>query len=92
MKIIKRRIMFVNVGASNTLVVIACGMEAVFIKYLDIGGRLLDDAVSKHLKLSPADAASLRSRNGDGRSRTKRSGSRPRHYRIDQAHFGPPGT
>jgi type IV pilus assembly protein PilM len=60
--------MFVNIGASNTLVVIACGMEAVFIKYLDIGGRLLDDAVSKHLKLSPADAASLRSRNGDGRT------------------------
>ena len=64
----KRRIMYVNVGASNTLVVIACGMEAVFIKYLDIGGRLLDEAVSKHLKLSPADAASLRSRNCDGRA------------------------
>ncbi len=35
----QRRTMFVNIGASNTLVVIACGMEAVFIKYLDIGGR-----------------------------------------------------
>jgi type IV pilus assembly protein PilM len=64
----KRRIMYVNVGASNTLVVIACGMEAVFIKYLDIGGRLLDSAVSKHVKLSLIDAASLRSRNGDGRA------------------------
>ena len=64
----KRRIMFVNVGASNTLVVIACGLEAVFIKYLDIGGRLLDEAVSKHLKLSLAEATSLRSHNGDGRA------------------------
>jgi type IV pilus assembly protein PilM len=63
----QRRIIYVNVGASNTLVVIACAMEAVFVKYLDIGGRLLDEAVSKHLKLSPADAASLRSRNGDRR-------------------------
>jgi type IV pilus assembly protein PilM len=61
----KRRFMFVNMGASNTLVVIACGMEAVFIKYLDLGGRHLDEAVSKHLKISPADAASLRSRNGE---------------------------
>lgn len=61
----KRRMMFVNVGASNTLVVIACGMEAVFIKYLDIGGRHLDEAVSKNLKLSTADAASLRSRNAN---------------------------
>jgi type IV pilus assembly protein PilM len=60
-----RRIMFVNIGASNTLVVIACGMEAVFIKYLDVGGRMLDEAVSKRLKLPPADAASLRSRNSD---------------------------
>jgi len=63
----RRRIIFVNVGASSTLVVIACGMEAVFVKYLDIGGRQLDDAVAKHLKLSPADAAALRRHNGDRR-------------------------
>ena len=60
-----RRTMFVNIGASNTLVVIARGMEAVFVKYLDIGGRHLDDAVSKRLKLSPADAAALRRHNYD---------------------------
>jgi type IV pilus assembly protein PilM len=65
---LKRRIIYVNVGASNTLVVIARGMEAVFIKYLDIGGRMLDEAVSKHLKLSPTDAASLRIRSGDRRA------------------------
>ena len=64
----QRRIMYVNIGASNTLVVIACGMEAVFIKYLDIGGRMLDEAVSKHLKLSPADAAALRSHYSDHRA------------------------
>jgi type IV pilus assembly protein PilM len=61
----KRRIMFVNMGASNTLVVIACGWEAFFIKYLDIGGRHLDEAVSKHLKLPPAEAASLRNHNSE---------------------------
>jgi type IV pilus assembly protein PilM len=64
----QRRIMYVNIGASNTLVVIACGMEAVFIKYLDIGGRMLDEAVSKHLKLSPIDAAALRSHHADRRA------------------------
>ena len=64
----KRRMIFVNVGASNTLVVIACGTEAVFVKYLDIGGRQFDEAVSKHLKLPLADAATLRSRNDNRRA------------------------
>ena len=64
----KRRMMFVNVGASNTMVVIACGTEAVFVKYLEIGGRQFDEAVSKHLKLPLADAATLRSRNDNRRA------------------------
>jgi type IV pilus assembly protein PilM len=64
----QRRAMYVNIGASNTLAMIARGTEAVFIKYLDIGGRQLDDAVSKHLKLSPLDAAALRRHCGDRRA------------------------
>ncbi len=67
----QRRIMYVNVGASNTLVVIANGMDALFIKYLDIGGRHLDDAVSRHLKLSLADAMALRRHNGDRRAKER---------------------
>jgi type IV pilus assembly protein PilM len=61
-------LMFVNIGASSTSVVIARAMQSVFIKYVDIGGRHLDEAVAKHLRLSPADAASLRRHNGDRRS------------------------
>ncbi|NUQ64254.1 MAG: pilus assembly protein PilM [Pirellulales bacterium] len=60
--------MLVNLGASSTAVVIARGAGAVFIKYVDIGGRQFDEAVARHLKLSPADAASLRRHNGDRRS------------------------
>jgi type IV pilus assembly protein PilM len=64
----ERRIMFVNMGASHTLVVIAGGMAPLFVKYLDIGGRHLDDAVARHLKLSAWDAAALRRHHGDRRA------------------------
>ena len=63
----QRRVMFVNIGASTTMVVIARGPDAMFVKYMDIGGRHLDEAVSRHLKMSPADAAALRRHNGDRR-------------------------
>ena len=39
----QRRIMFANIGASNTTVVIARGSDAMFVKYVDIGGHHLDD-------------------------------------------------
>ena len=42
-------------------------MDAIFIKYLDIGGRQFDDAVSKRLKIPLADATALRRHNGDRR-------------------------
>jgi type IV pilus assembly protein PilM len=61
----QRRILFVNIGASSSLAVISRGMEAVFVKYMDIGGRMLDEAVSARLQISPADAASLRRLNSD---------------------------
>jgi type IV pilus assembly protein PilM len=64
----EQRVMFVNVGASLTVVVIARGSDAMFIKYLDVGGRHLDDAVAKHLKMSLADATALRRHNGDRRA------------------------
>ena len=64
----QRRMMFVNVGASTTMAVIAQGSDAVFVKYIDIGGRHLDEAVARRLGMSPADAAALRRHNGDRRT------------------------
>jgi len=63
-----RRVMFVNVGASNTSVIIARGSDAMFVKYVDVGGRHLDEAVARHLKMSPAEAVALRRHNGDRRA------------------------
>lgn len=40
----------------------------MFVKYVDVGGRHMDQAVAQHLKLSLADAASLRRHNGDRRA------------------------
>ncbi len=62
------RMLVVNIGASNTSVVVARGSDAMFVKYVDVGGRHMDEAVSQHLKLAPADAASLRRHNGDRRA------------------------
>jgi len=64
----QRHVMFVNVGASNTTVLIARGADAMFVKYLDAGGKQLDEAVARHLKMPLADAAALRRHNGDRRA------------------------
>jgi type IV pilus assembly protein PilM len=64
----EQRAMFVNVGATNTTVVIAEGGDALFIKYLDIGGQHMDQAVADQLQLSLADATALRRHNGDRRA------------------------
>ena len=64
----EQRAMFVNVGASATAVVIARGCHAMFMKYIDVGGRRLDEAVARHLRMSPSEATSLRRHNGDRRA------------------------
>lgn len=64
----ERRSMFVNVGASNTVVLIAEGQTPMFVKYLDIGGRHLDEAVARHLRMSLSEATALRRHNGDRRA------------------------
>jgi len=64
----QRRMMTINIGASNTTAVISRGSDAMFIKYIDIGGRHLDDAVARNLKMTPSDAAALRRHNGDRRA------------------------
>ncbi|MHB8899675.1 MAG: type IV pilus assembly protein PilM [Thermoguttaceae bacterium] len=64
----QRRMMLVNVGASSTVVLIAEGRNPMFVKYLDIGGRHLDESVARHLQMPLADAAALRRHNGDRRA------------------------
>lgn len=61
----QRRVMFVNVGASNTAAVVARGSDPMFVKYIEVGGRHFDDAVARHLKMTPGDAAALRRHNND---------------------------
>jgi type IV pilus assembly protein PilM len=63
----QRRIMILNIGASSTAVVIARGTDTIFVKYLEVGGRHFDEAVARHLKMTPADAVALRRHNGDRR-------------------------
>jgi len=65
---LQRRMMFVNMGASTSTVVIAQGPDVMFIKYVDVGGRHLDEAVAQNLKMDHDDAAALRRHNGDRRS------------------------
>jgi type IV pilus assembly protein PilM len=60
--------MLLHVGNSKTAVVIAQHSGALFIKYVDIGGAQFDDAVARHLKISPVDCALLRRRAGERRT------------------------
>ncbi len=62
-----KRMMFVRLGTYNTTVVISQDMEVFFIKYIDVGGDQLDEAVSRHLKISLEEAVTLRRHNGDRR-------------------------
>jgi type IV pilus assembly protein PilM len=64
----QRALALVNIGAASTKVVITRGSAAVFVKYLDVGGRQLDEAVAKNLRMPLAEAAALRRHNGDRRA------------------------
>lgn len=62
-----QRTMYVHVGASTTAVVIAQDSDALFIKYVDVGGRHFDEAVARLLQMKIVDAATLRRHNSDRR-------------------------
>jgi len=64
----RQRAMYLHIGATNTMVVIAQGAEALFIKYLDVNGNQMDEAVALALQMDPADASLLRRNNGDRRA------------------------
>jgi len=62
-----RRVMFVHVGHSNSVVIIAHGRRILFVKYIQSGGKQMDDAVAARLRMSAAEASALRRHNGDRR-------------------------
>ena len=61
-------VMLVHMGASNTSVVIARGGDVLFIKYIEVGGRQLDESVARYLKKKLTDAMLFRRHNGERRS------------------------
>ena len=63
----QQRVMYVHVGATSTVVVIAQGANALFVKYLDLGGSHMNDAVARGLGMEPSAATMMRMHNGDRR-------------------------
>jgi type IV pilus assembly protein PilM len=64
----KARSLVVHIGYGRTAAVIAQGTDLLFVKYIDIGGQHLDQAVARHIKMDLPEAISLRKHNGDRRS------------------------
>lgn len=64
----QQRALFVHIGATNTVAVIAGGADVLFVKYIDAGGRQMDEAVARHLKMSIEEASAFRRHNGDRRA------------------------
>ena len=65
---LKDRTMLVHVGNAATAVVIAEGDDVLFVKYIDLGGHHLDEAVARNLRMDLPEASQLRRHNGDRRS------------------------
>lgn len=63
-----QRRLFVHVGYSRTVIIIADGETILFAKYVDIGGSQMDEAAAQGLGMNVADAAALRRHNGDRRA------------------------
>lgn len=64
----RQRSVLVHVGYGSTAVIIAQGQDALFIKYVELGGKQMDDAVARHLNMPQSEAAALRRHNGDRRA------------------------
>ena len=72
----QQRVAYVHIGQTNSSVLIAQGTHAVFMKYLELGGRHFDEAVSRHLQMEPGEAWALRRHNGDRRADQQDPGGR----------------
>ncbi len=64
----EERTMSVHIGHSRTVIVIAQAEKILFIKYIELGGRQMDESVARHLHMTVPEAAALRKHNGDRRS------------------------
>lgn len=62
------RRLYVHIGNTTTAAIISQGSDVLFIKYLAIGGRHLDEAVASRLQMAPDEAWGLRRHNGDRRA------------------------
>lgn len=63
-----QRVMYVHIGSANTSVVISQEQDVLFVKYLELGGQHMDEAVARSLELPLGDAVGLRRHNGDRRA------------------------
>jgi type IV pilus assembly protein PilM len=64
----KCRALAVHIGYSRSAAVIAQGEDLLFVKYIEIGGQHLDQAVARHLRMELPEAVSLRKHSGDRRA------------------------
>ena len=61
------RMLFLHLGSTQSVVVIAEGTSILFVKYIEIGGQHLDEAVAETLSIPLNEATALRRHNGDRR-------------------------
>jgi type IV pilus assembly protein PilM len=64
----QQRTLYIHLGFSRLAILIAEGDQILFVKYVEIGGRHLDEAAARDLGMQVADAAGLRRHNGDRRA------------------------
>jgi type IV pilus assembly protein PilM len=61
-----QRALIVHIGYSSTAVIVAQNDDALFVKYIELGGRQMDEAVSRALNMDISEANALRRRDDDG--------------------------
>jgi type IV pilus assembly protein PilM len=64
----QQRTLYIHLGYSRVAVIIAEGEQTLFVKYVEIGGRQLDEAAAAGMGMKVSDAAGLRRHNGDRRA------------------------
>jgi type IV pilus assembly protein PilM len=62
------RVVYVHVGHAKTCIMIAQGPSTVFVKYIELGGKHLDEALARHSNMDLGEAWALRRHNGDRRA------------------------
>ena len=65
---VQQRTLSVHLGYSRMAAIISEGDHALFVKYIDVGGKHFDEAAARGLGMPLKDAVALRRHNGDRRS------------------------